>query len=179
MATRQLKVLTEVGTHGVGSLNVIQVKTLSGGAKVIGTDVDNYTLVEDAGFNADGDRTVKQLSAITNKAYLIASPEIRNMGEALVDFYNGVGEFARIVIPEPGYTRFETSSYSLNTGVSEVAKGHVAHFDPATKKFIISVAGTPHTDYAGSSAQFLVVASEDETGYTLGAPTVRLEVSKA
>lgn len=178
MASRIFKALTEVGTHSVGNLNSMKVKTVAHGAKIIDADVDNFTLVE-LGFDADGDRTAKQLSAKANKAYLVAAPETRYLGEALVDFYNAVGERARIVILEPAYTRFETSAFALNTGVTEVAKGQVAHFDPATKKFIISAAGSAHADFAGSSAQFLVVNSEDDMEYGLGAPTVRLEVIKA
>ncbi|MFS0657365.1 hypothetical protein AB1L07_01905 [Niallia alba] len=178
MASRILKALTEVGTHTVGNLNSMKIKTLAHGALVEGADIDNFTLVE-LGFNADGERTAKQLSAIDKKAYLIATPEVRYLGEAMVDFYNGLGERARIVIFEPGYTRFETSAFTLNTGVSAVAKGQVAHFDPATKKFIISEVGSAHEDYAGSSAKFLVVNSEDDMEYTLGAATVRLEVIEA
>ena len=70
------------------------------------------------------------------------------MGEEMVDFFNGEGEFARIVILDEGM-RFDTSAYSVNGG-GEVMKGQVAHFDPATKKFILSDAGAPHADYAGA-----------------------------
>lgn len=178
MATRQFQALTEKGTHAVGNLSNLKIKTVNYGAIVTGADIDNFSLVE-LGFNADGERTATQLSAITKKAYLIASPEARYMGEELVDFYNAVGERARIVILEEGYTRFDTSAFSLNTGVTEVAVGQVAHFDPATKKFIISDAGNPHADYAGSSAQFVVVSNEADMEYSLGAATVRLECTKA
>lgn len=178
MASRILKALQEVGNHAVGNLNSLKVKTVAHGALVEGADIDNFTLVE-LGFNADGERTCKQLSAIDKKAYLIASPETRYLGEAMGDFYNAVGERARIVILESGYTRFETSAFSLNSGVTEVQRGQVAHFDPATKKFIISAAGSPHADYAGSSAKFLVVNSEEDMEYTFGVPMVRLEVIEA
>ncbi|MER2059114.1 MAG: hypothetical protein ABTA16_09845 [Niallia sp.] len=178
MASRFLKALTEVGTHTVGNLNSMKIKTVAHGALVEGADIDNFTLVE-LGFNADGERTAKQLSAIDKKAYLIATPEVRYLGEAMVDFYNGVGERARIVIFEPGYTRFETSAFALNTGVTAINKGQVAHFDPATKKFIISEPGAAHADYAGSSAKFLVVNNEEDMEYTLGAATVRFEVIEA
>ncbi|MGG2091249.1 hypothetical protein AB1283_00600 [Bacillus sp. S13(2024)] len=178
MATRQSALLAQKGNHAVGNLNSIKVKTLAHGALVTGADIDNFTLVE-VGFDANGERTCKQLSAKDKKAYLIATPEARYMGEDLVDFYNAVGERARLVIPEPGHTRFDTSAFTLNTGVSAVANGLVAHFDVTTKKYILSSAATPHTDYAGSSAQFVVVSNEDDMNYSLGLPTVRLEVSKA
>jgi hypothetical protein len=178
MATRQQSILTQKGTHAVGNLNSLKIKTVAHGATVINADIDNFTLGE-LGFDVDGKRTVKQLAAKANKAYLVASPEARYMGEDLVDFYNAVGERARIVILEPAYTRFDTSAFALNSGVTAVAKGLVAHFDVTTKKFILSAAGSAHVDYAGSSAQFVVVSSEDDMEYSLGAATVRLEVTKA
>ena len=178
MATRQLKALQERGNHSVGNLNSIKIKTVAHGALVTGGDIDNFTLVE-LGFNSEGERTAKQLSAKDKKAYLIASPEARYMGEDLVDFYNAEGERARIVILEPGYTRFDTSAFSKNTGVTEIKNGQVAHFDPASKRFIISAAGSAHADYADSSAQFIVVSNESDLEYVAGKATVRLEVAKA
>lgn len=188
MSTRQLKVLTERGNHEVGNLNSISIKTVAHGAIIEGADVDNFTLCE-LGFNADGERTAKQLSAVGNKSYLVASPEVRNMGEELVDFYNAVGEHARIVILEEGYTRFDTSAFQLDAGdaaatparaaVASIANGQVAHFDPASKKFIISAAATPHPDYAGAKAKFLVVSNEDDLEYTCGKALCRFEVIEA
>lgn len=172
MATRQLKVMQERGNHEVGNLNSLKVKTLAHGAIVDTADVDNFTIVE-LGFNTDGERICKQLAAVANKSYLIASPEVRNIGgEELVDFYNAVGEHARIVILEEGYTRFDTSAF---TGVP--VNGKVAHFDPATKKFLLHD-GT-HVDYAGAKAKFLVVSDEDNLEYTCGKALVRLEVLEA
>lgn len=178
MASRILKAMQEVGTHAVGNLNNLKVKTVAHGAIVEGADVDNFTLVE-LGFNADGERVAKQLSAKDKKAYLIATPETRYLGEAMVDFYNAVGERVRIVLLEAGYTRFDTSAFSLNAGVTEIKNGQVAHFDVATKKFIISDGASAHADFAGSSAQFVVVSNEDDMEYALGVPMVRLEVTKA
>jgi hypothetical protein len=178
MSTRLIKALTEKGNHAVGNLNNLKIKTVNGGAIVIDADVDNFTLVE-LGFNSDGERTCKQLADKANKAYLIASPEFRPMGEELVDFYNAVGDRARIVVLEPNYTRFDTSAYSLNTGVTSISAGQVAHFDVTTKKFIVSAVGSEHTDYAGSSAQFVVVGNEDDLEYVAGKATIRLEVTKA
>jgi hypothetical protein len=173
MATRQLKSLTEKGTHSVGNLNSLKIKTLAHGAIVEGADVDNFTLVE-LNFNAEGERTVKQLSDVTKKSYLIASPEVRNLGlgEEMVDYYNAVGEHARVVILEEAYTRFDTSAFT-----GEPAFGKVAHFDPATKKFLIHDGA--HADYANAKAKFLVVSNEDDLEYTNGKALVRLEVIEA
>ncbi|MBD1379208.1 hypothetical protein [Metabacillus arenae] len=178
MATEQLKAFSEEHNHAVGNLNSLKVKTVANGAIVENADIDNFTLVQ-LSFNADGERVARQLSAVTNKSYLIAAPETRYMGEAMTDFYNAVGDRARIVVLEAAYTRFETSAYSLNTGVTEITNGQVAHFDPATKKFIISASGTPHVDYANASAKFLVVSNEEDIAYTFGKPMVRFEVIEA
>lgn len=94
----------------------------------------------------------------------------------MTDFYNAKGEHARIVILEPGYTRFDVSAFSLNEGVKEVKRGQVAHFDIKTEKYILSDPASPHADFADSSAKFLVVNSEDDLQYTMGQKLVRLEV---
>ncbi len=171
MATDQFKMLTHVGKHAVGNLNSIQIKTVAHGAIVDGGDIDNFTCVE-LDFNSDGERICRQLSDVSKKTYLIATPEARYLGEQLVDFYNAKGEHARIVVFEPGYTRFDTSAFS---GTPE--NGKVAHFDPATKKFIIHDGS--NEDYEGASAKFLVVSNEDDLDYSLGQPTCRFEVIDA
>lgn len=178
MATRQQIALTERGTHAVGNLNSLKIKTVAHGAIVDTADIDNFLLVELA-FNGDGERICKVLSDSTKKGYLIASPEARYMDEEINDFYNAVGEHARIVILEPGYTRFETSAFDA-TGVSDtVANGQVAYFDATAKKFKILPAGTADATYTAAKAKFLVVASEDDIEYTLGFPVVRLETVEA
>jgi len=173
MATRQLKAMQEKGNHAVGNLNSIQVKTVAHGA-VCGEDIDNFTWVE-LGFNAEGERQALQLTNSTKKGYLIASPETRYMDEQLVDFFNGEGERARIVVPESGYTRFDSSAFDAS-GVSEIKNGQVAYFEPSSKKFVILPNDTAETAYANAADKFLVVSNEDDLDYTLGAATVRFEV---
>jgi hypothetical protein len=188
MATEKLKAYTTEYNHAVGNLNSLKVKTVANGAIVEGADIDNFTFVE-LGFNAEGERTAKQLSDVTKKSYLIASPETRYMGEAMTEFFNEVGERARIVVPEAGYTRFDASAFELDPGdatltparpaVTEVNNGQVAHFNPASKKFMISAAATPHPDYGTASAKLLVVSDEDDIAYTFGVAMVRFEVQEA
>lgn len=174
MGTRQLKTLTQKGNHEVGNLNSLKVRTIANGAMVEGAAIDNFLAVE-LGFNADGERTCKALSDVTKKTYLLAAVERRYMGEEMVDFYNEVGERVRIVIPDMG-VRFESSAFALNTGVTEVKNGQVAHFDPATKEYIISDASAPHADYANADMKLLVVNNEEDLVYTLGKPMVRFEI---
>lgn len=178
MTTSILKAMSAEGTHAVGSINVIQVKTLANGAKVTGAAVDNWTLVELAGFNEDGERLCKAVTAKDKKGYLVASVEQRFLGEDISHFYNDVDDFARLVVLEADYTRFEASNYTLSV-VTEVENGQVAHFDVATKKFIISALATPHADFATSAYQFEVVADLEDTAGNFLQPTVRLMCTKA
>lgn len=174
MASRALDNLNQAGTHAVGNISSWKIRVLPYGAKVTGANIDNFTFVE-LGFNAEGERTCTQLSDKANKAYLIASVERRLPEEQLADFYNAVDERGRIVLLDEG-VRFESSAFSLNAGVTEAKEGMVAHFDTATKKFIVSEAGSAHLDFAGSSVQLLVVGTESDLEYTTGQALVKFEV---
>lgn len=173
MATNQFRALKQKGNHEVGTLNSYTVRTVPHGAKAE-VDIDNYILVE-LGFTTEGERSAKPLSDSTKKGYLVATPELLTMGENLVDFFNGKDEQARIVHLETGLT-FETSAFTLNSGVSAVKNGLVAHFDVATKKFIVSDASSAHVDYAAAHDKFTVVANEENAHRWLGKATVALEV---
>lgn len=173
MATNQFRALKQKGNHEVGTLNSYTIRTVPHGAKAE-VDIDNYTVVE-LGFSANGERTAKPLTDSTKKGYLIATPELLTMGENLVDFFNGKDEQARIVYFETGLT-FETSAFTLNPGVSAIKNGLLAHFDVATKKFILSDASSAHLDYAAAHDKFTVVAEESNVHRWLGKPTVALEV---
>lgn len=180
MTTEILKNLTKDGTHNVGSLNTIQAKTLANGAKVTGVALDNWVLVELAGFDEEGVRLCKALSDKTKSAYLVATPEQRFLGEDIAHFFNDVDEMVRPVLLESHYTRFEASNYTLNEGgvdngtkVTEVENGQVAHFDVATQKYIISDVASPHADFATSAFQFEVVADLNDTAGNFLQPTVR------
>lgn len=182
MSSEILKAYTTTYTHAVGNLNNWNVKVMPYGAKVITADVDNFTLVEDAGFNAEGDRQCKQLSAVTKKGYLVASVERRYFDyEPLASFYNAIDERARLVFIESGITRFDTSAFELNvvgnggTAVTAVAKGMTAFFDPTKKKFIICNAGAEATLYATAVNKFQVVGDEADAEYGFQVDTVKLE----
>lgn len=174
MASTYLDAITTEGTHGVGSLNGLKVKTLARGAVVSTADVDNFTIVELAGFNDDGEQLCKQLSDTKNKGYIIAAPEQRYLNEDISHFYNAVGDHVRLVLQEEGYTRFETSTYSKNTGLTTIKQGNVAHFDATTKKYIVSDATSAHADYTTAGNKYVVVADEDECAGNFNQPTIRL-----
>jgi hypothetical protein len=178
MATRQLRNMNERGDHNVGNLCSWKIKTVPNGAKCL-EDIDNFLLVE-LSYDAEGVRSCKTLTDVTKKAYLIASPEIRMLGnvsiEEMVDFFNGEGEYARIVLLEMGF-RFDTAAFVENVNVTEITNGLVAHFDPASKKFIVSNPANPHADYANASVKFEVANMEGDTEYSIcGKSMVRLEV---
>jgi hypothetical protein len=174
MATQKFNALTTPVLHEVGMISSWKVRDIANGAKVASTPIDNFTMVE-LSFDSEGERICTQLSAVTNKQYLIAAVERRYLGESLAEYFNAVGERARIVIPETGL-RFETSAFSLNSTLTEMAVGNVAHFDPATKKYIVSAASAPHSGYATSTTKFTVVRTVEDSDYSLGKDTVRLEV---
>lgn len=174
MATQKLINLTNPVLHEVGTLNSWRVRDIANGAIVAATPIDNYTIVELA-FNSEGERIATQLSNVANPQYLIASVERRYIGEELAEFYNGVGERARIVILDQG-VRFQTTAFSLNAGKTEVNKGDVAHFDPTSKKYIVSNAGSPHSGYASASTKFTVVGDVEDTAGNFYKDNIRLEV---
>lgn len=177
MATDIQKALATEGTHGVGNLHSHNPSTVNHGALVVDASIDNYTIGE-LGFSTDGEeRTVKQLSVKTNRGVLVATPERRYLGEGISEFFNDVGDRARVINMEVGETRFDSSSYELNTSVTEVKSGQVAHFSVAKKKFIISESAAAHADYATSASQFVVV--KNGTFELDGKEMVRLEVTKA
>lgn len=166
MATQYQNIIATKGAHAVGHMNTMAKNrtTVSHGAEISTADVDNFTIVEDAGYSATTDsKLVKQLSNKANGGYLVTTAERRYLGEDLAQFYNAVGEKANLDVIKPFITRFRTSAYSLNAGVTAPAKGQVAHFDVVTKKFILSASGTPHADYATSKLKFEVMADLDDT----------------
>lgn len=178
MASVILNTLKTLGQnkHEVGTLANWTSEVINLGAVVSGADVDNYTLVE-LDFDEKGERICKQLSDKTKKAYLIASPEdyMPEFGEGIANFYNAVGERARIVKLVEG-KRFDTSAFTKKANGSAIKNGQKVHFDVATKKFIVSN-DSDHADYADSRAKFVVV---EATGRTLdGKELIRLEIVEA
>lgn len=181
MANRIFEQIFTQGTHEVGVLNSSFSRHLVNGAKLTTADSDNYLLVELDGFDADGNRQVKPLTDTTKKGLLLTTVEEEALfgdGESYqgnyTDFYNAVGEMVRPTIQED-YLHFETSAYSLNTGVTAPALGLVAHYDVATKKYILSDAGSAHLDYATAGNKYLVVGVATDFGYNVGRPCIRLE----
>lgn len=175
MASVLLKAYTDIPSHAVGNINSWKIRVVPNGALVATAAIDNFTIGE-LGFNSDGERTVVQLSDNTKTGVLVAAPERRYIdGELMAGFYNDVGDRARVVILDFGI-RFETSAFSKNTDVTTISNGMAAHFDVTTKKFIISTAASPHSDYANAGNKYVVVATDSETIAIDGQKLVRLEV---
>lgn len=129
--------------HNIGSLNNWSKKVLNQGA-VAKADMDNFTLVK-LGFNAKGEREAEQLTASSEKGYLVATPEdYMKEYETISSFFNAKDEMVRIVKLEEGM-RFECSNvdFAQKTGNlphndHPLKNGQHAHYDHATKKFLIS-----------------------------------------
>lgn len=179
MSSRLYQAISEVGTHEIGDLNTKWAKRVTNGAKAK-VDFDNFIIVEITGRDAEGNLECQPLSVVTNEGFLATTIEeehLLNIGgyqETYRDFFNGKGEMVQLTRPETGI-RFDTSAFSLNAGVTSVTRGMVAHFDPATKKYIISDAGTPHADFATAKNQFEVVDEDSDFGYGYDVTTIKLE----
>lgn len=179
MATRMYNTLSENGNHEIGSINSKWTKHMVNGA-IADEDIENYTLVE-IFYNEEGELHCKSLTDVTKKGYLVTTVEedqlmsMNGYQETYTDFYNAEGEMIRITDTDiQKNSRFETSAFSTNAGVTEVKRGMVAHFDPATKKYIVSDASTPHADYATAVNKFEVVDEDSDFGYALDKPTIGL-----
>lgn len=168
MASTMLNAMKVRGTHNVGSINDWEVvgKLFAGGAKAT-VDLDNYIVVSVA-YDTTGEATITPLADKTKKGLLVCAVEqvLDQFGEQLCDFYVATGERARVIY-QPTGTRFQVSNYSLNAGVTEVKAGLVAHYDPATKKYIISDPASAHADYATAGNKYTVHAVETELEYTI------------
>lgn len=155
--------IEKFGTHAVGNLNSRHTVTIP--EIKAGENIENYTLVELA-YDGSGKRVAKELTDNTKTGYLACAVEILYDNEPMKEFYVGNGEYFRVVHLEKGL-RFETSAYS-----GTAVKGQFAHYDPATKKFVVDV-----TESATAKNTFLI-ADVNTAEYGFGLPTVRLEVLK-
>lgn len=180
MSTRLYKAISEKGTHKVGNLNTRWAEHVANGAIAL-EDIENYTQVEIAGRDAEGNLTCQPLKAVTNESYLVTTIEeeqLMNLGgyqETYVDFFNEKGEVVRLTRQRSG-VRFETSAFTLNTGVTAVERGLVAHFDPTSKTYILSKKDSAHASYATAVKKFTVVDEDSDFGYGLDVKTIMLEV---
>lgn len=177
MASRGIDLLKLEGGYAVGNLNSYWAKPLANGAIVSDDKIENFTFVE--AYFEDGVRKCRYLtdSKKSENVYLVTTPERRLPDETLKDFYNAKGEMARLHILENSL-RFESSKVTLNTGVTSVKEGFVAHFDPKTKSYIISEPTTVHTDYDAAGVKLEVVKVGTELGYEQGITVYRFEIKK-
>ncbi|BAO04901.1 MULTISPECIES: hypothetical protein [Clostridium] len=177
MASRGLDLLRLEGGYAVGNLNSYWAKPLANGAVVSEDKIENFTFVEV--YFENGVRKCKYLTDAkkSDEVFLVTTPERRLPEETLKDFYNSKGEFARLHILEKSL-RFESSKVTLNSGVTTVKEGFVAHFDPTSKTYIISDPASAHADYATAGIKLEVVTIGTELGYEQGITVYRFEVKK-
>ena len=179
MGSRGLKTIGERGTHQIGALNTKWAKHLANGAMAT-EDFDNYILVE-LTRDLEGQLQCKPLTSTTKKGYLATTIEEEHLlqtdgfSEEYVDFYNAEGEMVRVTdVDVQKNVRFETSAFAKNAGVTEVKRGFVAHFDPTTKKYIVSNPSSAHAAYATAVNKFEVVDVDTDLGFAFEIPTIRL-----
>lgn len=176
MTTQRFKIATGAGEqHAVGNLVSMDkyIQDVPNGA-IATADTDNFSLVK-LGFDANGERTFSPLTAATERSFLLAAVEVRYIDEKITEFYVGQGERARIIHLQEGL-QIGVSAFALNTGITAVTPGQKAHWDVATKKYLLHD-GT-HAGYATANVKFEVIADQPDIAYTLGVPMVILEVTK-
>lgn len=182
MASRMTDVLTIRGAHEIGSINTKWTKHMTNGAIADG-NMENYTLAEILW--TDGELHCVQLTDATKKGYLVTTVEEDQLmeGEEYLDFYNATDEIIRLTdVDVQKNSRFETSIFELNadglanggTTVTAAAVGDVAHFNPTTKKYMISLASAAATAYGTAVNKFEVVGLDTDFGYPLDKTTIRL-----
>lgn len=174
MANQKYLDLLKVNTHGVGLVNSSWAKEIVNGA-IISEDLDNYCLVEFDGFDVEGNRKCKPLTASSVRGLIVSTVEEESLfGEESYqgnynDFFNQGGDIVKLTVQEP-YLRFEVSNFS---GTPKV--GCYAYYDHATKKYVC--VDTPDGTMHASKNQYMVVAKDTDFGANLGGiPTIRLEV---
>ena len=169
MSSRIIEALKATNVkHGVRNLSEWNKKVLNQGAKVDGGNIDNFSIVE-LGFNTQGERVCKALTATTKKGVLIASvEEYIQEYEGISDFFNAEGELARIVYLEDA-NRIQVSAFVKDDGTKAIVNGQNVHFDATTKKYIVSNGTTDNAGFATAGNKFIVVDAE---GDTLGGQTV-------
>lgn len=159
--------------HAVGSYNSDVMDTYGNGAKC-GEDIDNFTLVE-IKYDATGNETCVSLKDAKQEGLLICTPETRHFETEQMDsFYNSKDEMARLAYLSPN-KRFQTSAFKKDDGEKEIFKGQKVHFDPTTKKYIVSNGVAANAGYATAFNKFVVQEIEDDVEYTIdGVPMIML-----
>lgn len=158
MATTIQDALTARGTHEVVFMESINAKTVSYGAVAKTVAMDAGQLAEIISYGTDGAPNMQSLSAVGNVGYLLVPVPPRYMEEELSQCYVGIDEPARLYYIEKNYTTFTTTAFTPNAALTipELVRDFVAHYDVATKKYIVSDPGALHAGYAGSRNKFTV-----------------------
>lgn len=170
MASKLLDAISkERVIHSVGNINSGKVRTVNHGC-VAKVDLENYSLVK-LSFNAEGEREMDYISALTDETYLVCASEemyvVGGVKDSFSDFYVGAGEKARVIHLEKG-VRFEVSNFEADADVTP-AKGHYAEWDTAKKKYVIKV-DKPTAD------KILMVVEVEKASKLDGQKCIRLEV---
>ena len=173
MSSNVWKALQNKVKHTVGNITSSHkyVVDVPNGA-LFTEDVDNFVLAE-LGFNAEGERTAKNLTDAKKEGVLVAAPERRYLGESISEFFVGAGERGRVVYLTKGF-RFHSSAFALATGTTALEAGLVAHFDVTSKQFLIHD-GT-HADYETAKNKFTLTTNDETMHFGLGTPCVQFEV---
>lgn len=192
MATKAFNNLNIFDVRSTGNLASAQkyIRDFANGAFFI-EDVDNFHLVEGAlskedfsmdvngtmvNFGGAGELHVKAFDTETNpeKIFLTAGVERRYLPQdGIAQYYNGVGEKARVVYLTVGL-QFDVSAYVHATPGTPVEVGDKVFYDKVAKKWTVN----PTYDASADPIAFEVRRTEADVPSTLGQPLIRLVVTK-
>lgn len=192
MATLAFNNLGQYDVRSTGNLASAQkyIRDFANGGFFI-EDVDNFHLVQGElskedfemdvngtmiNFEGKGELHVKGLDDETNpeKIFLTAGVERRYLPQdGIAQYYNGVGEKARVVYLTVGL-QFDVSAYEHATPGTAVEVGDKVKYDTATKKWVVD----PTYDGSADPVAFEVRRTEADVPSILGQPLIRLVVTK-
>lgn len=171
MATQLRDLLTLGGTHHISNINNKDAKPLVNGAILGGSDLDNGSLVELDGFDAEGNRKCKPWEGTATKYFVQTSEQDQMLTEYGEDqitmFYNKVGEIIRIYKVYSGL-RTEVSNYTVDSGTPTY--GSKVFYDVDAKAYKVNGSASGTVIEVGE-----VVGMDTDFGANAGKETIRIE----
>lgn len=179
MATIRQTALGQIGSHSVAyNASAIECGQFDYGA-IAKEDLENGALVTLEVVTVDGEPTWQckyVTDATKGGAYIAINPADQSLNdEPPQNYYIKAGEAVTLYNITQDLT-IVTNLTAFNTGISAFKIGQFAHFDPTTKKFMISETGKVNAGYAGAKLKFSVVDVDDDTFSQYGVETIVLKL---
>lgn len=173
MSTIMLEALKNQGNHEISTINSKWARPVVNGAILTGGNIDNGLLVEEAGYDAEGNLKCKAFTGTAGvEPYIVQTVEEEqlqfDLGEFdYKNFFNAQGEIVRL-FKAKSELRQETSAFTVKAGVT-LAKGLPVIYDATNKMFKV-------VDVVGTDVQIAKVVDIDtDFGYNADKQTIRIE----